>query len=134
MSLSDVCIEQRARETRQLKFFIAFSLMGSALLHGACLALSATVPWQQALEPEVEPIELTMIEPTELEDKPEKKPEKEEQTEIEVTSGVSAVGSVLSGVGAGRAPPSPPCAYRAPRVHLPIPCQASTPPPLRTSS
>jgi len=104
MSLSSFCIEQRERETKRLKSFLAFSLMGSALLHGALLALGATIPWDQVLEPEAEPIEFTLVEPTELEAKLEEEPkkdEKEEETELEVAAGTSESSDILSGVDNG---------------------------------
>jgi TonB family protein len=104
MSLSSFCIEQRERETKRLKSFLAFSLMGSALLHGALLALGATIPWDQVLEPEAEPIEFTLVEPTELEAKLEEEPkkdEKEEEIELEVAAGTSESSTLLSGVDNG---------------------------------
>lgn len=99
MSLSSFCIEQRERETQRLKFFLAFSFVGSALLHGSLLALGSIIPWEQALEPEAEPIEITMVEPTELQDNPKDEPEKKEETDLEIASSSSEGTSVLSGVG-----------------------------------
>ncbi|HAX89087.1 MAG TPA: hypothetical protein DCY91_23185, partial [Cyanobacteria bacterium UBA11370] len=71
MSLSNFCVEQRERETQQLKFFLAFSLVGSALFHAVALTLGATIPWQQVLEPEAEPMEIVVVEPDKLEEEPE---------------------------------------------------------------
>ena len=101
MSLSSFCIEQRERETQRLKSFLAFSLMGSALLHGALLILGATIPWEQVWESEVEPIEFTLVEPTEPEEKQEKDEKKEEEPQLEVTADSSGIRTLLSSIGNG---------------------------------
>ncbi len=92
MSLSSFCIEQREKETKQLKAFLAFSVMGSALLHGALLVLGATIPWERVLEPEAEPIEIAIVEPT-----PQEKPEKETQIEPPSGSPGGNSNSILTG-------------------------------------
>lgn len=95
MSLSSFCIEQRNRETQQLKSFLTLSLVGSALLHAVLLVLGSTIPWERAFEPEAEPIEIAVVEPT----KPQEKQEKE--TELEAASGSPESNPVLSGTGGG---------------------------------
>lgn len=74
MSISSFCLEQREKERETLKKFLAFSLIGSAVLH---VVLAFTIGWlyEEAAIAE-EPIEVIIVEePDTLE--PEKEPEPE---------------------------------------------------------
>ncbi|MBD2430863.1 MULTISPECIES: energy transducer TonB [Fischerella] len=77
MSFSSIAVQQREKEAKALKSFVAFSLIGSLALHIGVLAsgignLLSRVPSEE------EPIEFTIVEPTTLET-----PEAPEETKKE---------------------------------------------------
>ncbi|MBR8836877.1 MAG: energy transducer TonB [Stigonema ocellatum SAG 48.90 = DSM 106950] len=62
MSFSGVAVEQREKETKALRTFLAFSLVGSLGLHIAVLASGIGNFWAIAPQIKDEPIEVTVIE------------------------------------------------------------------------
>ncbi|HEY9614733.1 energy transducer TonB [Allocoleopsis sp.] len=97
MSLSNVCTQQREKETKQLKSFLAFSLVGSGLLHAALLILGATLSWTRAYTSEAKPIEVVVVEPTQ----PQEKSVKYEKTRSGSAGGSSILGGRAGGEGGG---------------------------------
>src|SRR4028119_1398999 len=69
MSISSFCIEQREKEQEALKKFLAISLAGSAVFH---VAMGFGVSWLLAKQPEfaADPIEFTLVENPDTEEKP----------------------------------------------------------------
>ncbi|MBW4561775.1 MAG: TonB family protein [Mojavia pulchra JT2-VF2] len=67
MSFSSIAVAQREKEAETLKSFLAFSLIGSLILHLGVLASGITNLLTRLPELEEEAIELTLVEPTELE-------------------------------------------------------------------
>ena len=114
MSFSGIAIEQRQKEIKDLKPYLAFTIIGSlvlhlAVLHSGIVNLLARVP-----EMEEEPIELTFIEPEvktppPIETKPEKLVKEElAKTDTKVlTSGGSAGSGSISLGGGSPAKPAP---------------------------
>ncbi|WP_088241768.1 energy transducer TonB [Calothrix rhizosoleniae] len=80
MSFSSIAIEQRNKEVKALKTFLAFSVTGSLVMHTALVA-SGIVNLLKTPQLEEEPIEITLIE-LEAEKKPEIK-EAPQQKSIE---------------------------------------------------
>ncbi len=67
MSFSSIAVAQREKEAEALRSFLTFSLVGSLILHVAVLASGITNLLTRVPELEEEPIELTLVEPTDLE-------------------------------------------------------------------
>ncbi|OUL27974.1 hypothetical protein BV378_09575 [Nostoc sp. RF31YmG] len=93
MSFSSIAVAQREKEAEALKSFLAFSLVGSLILHVGVLASGIANLLTRVPELEQEPIELTLVEPTALEIPPEQAKPSPEQD--------SPGGSILSGGGGG---------------------------------
>ncbi len=114
MSFSGIAIEQRQKEIKALKPFLAFSMIGSLVLHLAVLASGIANLLARVPEMEEEPIELTFIEPEvktppPIETKPEKLVKEElAKTDTKVlTSGGSAGSGSISLGGGSPAKPAP---------------------------
>nr|MDZ7998899.1 energy transducer TonB [Aulosira sp. DedVER01a] len=67
MGFSSIAVAQREKEAKALKSFLTFSLVSSLILHIAVLASGITNLLTRVPEVEEEPIELTLVEPTDLE-------------------------------------------------------------------
>ncbi len=92
MSFSSIAVQQREKEAKALKSFLAFSLIGSLTLHIGVLA-SGIGNLFNKLPSEEEPIEFTIVEPATLEtpEPPEEtKKETPKEKPIENTSILSA--------------------------------------------
>jgi TonB family protein len=95
MSLSSVCTQQREKESKQLKSFLAFSLVGSGFLHVALLILGATLPWVRAYTSDAQPIQVVVVEPTQ----PQEKSVKREKAGSASAAGSSILGGRAGGSG-----------------------------------
>ncbi len=92
MSFSSIAVQQREKEAKALKSFLAFSLIGSLMLHIGVLA-SGIGNLFKKLPLEEEPIEFTIVEPATLEtpELPEEtKKETPQEKPIDNTSVLSA--------------------------------------------
>ncbi|MDP8966002.1 MAG: hypothetical protein M3O33_18885, partial [Cyanobacteriota bacterium] len=69
MSISSFCIEQREKEQKALKKFLAYSLAGSAAFH---VVMAFGVSWVWARQPALaeDPIEVMVVEEPDTEEKP----------------------------------------------------------------
>ena len=80
MSLSSIAVQQREKEAKTLKSFLAFSLLGSLALHIGLLASGIGNFLSRTPDLEDEPMEVVVVDPPKVEEvKPEPKPQLEPQ-------------------------------------------------------
>ncbi len=77
MTFSSVAAEQREQQQQQLKKFMGFSLLASALLHGALFPLNLESLWQRYATETEEPIEFVVLEEEPEPETPEPEPKPE---------------------------------------------------------
>lgn len=97
MNFSSVAIEQRQKEAKVLKSFLAFSLIGSLALHVAVLTFGIGTLSNEAPKIEEEPVEVIVVDPPPT-PKVEKPPEK---TQPQQEGGSAASGSSSSSASRG---------------------------------
>jgi TonB family protein len=136
MSFSNIALQQRERESKALRIFVACSLAGSLAFHLALLASGITKYLNRVPEIEEEPVEITLldtpieeIEPKE-EEKPEPEPEKiepkqekqepEPEPKPEPEPNITQDTTTESQISGGS---------QAPRLFEPIPTQPRVAPP-----
>ncbi|MBH8562107.1 energy transducer TonB [Nostoc sp. CENA67] len=97
MSFSDINVEQRSKEVEALRSFLAYSLIGSLVLHIGLLA-SGIGGFLTRVPGEEEPMELAIIDPAT--EQPEKPPEEIiEDTKAQPNSGSLGGGNGIEGGG-----------------------------------
>lgn len=137
MSFSNIALQQRERESKALRIFLACSLAGSLLFHLALLASGIVNYLNRVPEIEEEPVEITLldtpieeIEPKEEpeEEKPKPEPEKiepkqekpEPEPELEPEPNITQDTTAESQISGGS---------QAPRLFEPLPTQPRVAPP-----
>lgn len=130
MSLSPIAVEQREKEAKSLKAFLAFSLIGSLALHIGVLSLGIGKFLSKAPELEDEPMEIAIVElptPQKLESKPEEvqgsSGEKNDRAVLSSSGGSAGFGVA----GGGGASPKRVAPSEIINVAQPIPQQKSSP-------
>lgn len=85
MSLSQISVQQRERETKTCLSLLACAIPSSLILHLAILAFGVDLPWNNLQNVPEEPIEVVMVEPKPkpVQTLPQKPPEKKEPQKIE---------------------------------------------------
>ncbi|MEL6163558.1 MAG: TonB family protein [Cyanobacteria bacterium J06628_3] len=136
MSFSNIALQQRKRESKALRIFLACSLAGSLLFHLTLLASGIVKYLNRVPEIEEEPVEITLldtpieeIEPKEEEkpkpepekiepkqEKPEPEPEPKPEPEPNITQDTTTQSRISGG-------------SQAPRLFEPIPTQPRVAPP-----
>jgi TonB family protein len=120
MSFSSIAIEQREKETKSLKSFLAISTIASLLLHASVLAIGVGSFLAKAPILEEEPIELTLVEP-EVKETPliEEKP-KEEKLALGKNAGevLTSSGGSTTGGSITREVPQPQAVQAPPQVPI----------------
>jgi len=140
MSFSNIALQQRKRESKALRIFLACSLAGSLLFHLTLLASGIVKYLNRVPEIEEEPVEITLldtpieeIEPKEEEkpkpepekiepkqEKPEPEPEPEPEPKPEPEPNITQDTTTQSRISGGS---------QAPRLFEPIPTQPRVAPP-----
>ena len=122
MSLSSIAVQQREKEAKALKSFLAFSLLGSLALHIGLLASGIGNFLSRTPDLEDEPMEVVVVDPPKVEEvKPEPEPQRQ-QTQPSKAPVVASPGSGRIGgqsaapgdVEVARSRPSPPTATKTP--------------------
>lgn len=126
MSFSNIALQQRQRESKALRIFLACSLAGSLLFHLVLLASGIAKYLNRVPEIEEEPVEITLldtpieeIEPKE-EEKPKPEPEPEPEPKPEPEPNITQDTPTESRISGGS---------QAPRLFEPIPTQPRVAPP-----
>ena len=126
MSLSSIAVQQREKEAKALKSFLAFSLLGSLALHIGLLASGIGNFLSRTPDLEDEPMEVVVVDPPKVEEvKPEPKPQLEPQRQqaqpskapVVASPGSSRIGGQSAARGdveVVRSRPSPPTATKTP--------------------
>ncbi|OUL29254.1 hypothetical protein BV372_23725 [Nostoc sp. T09] len=107
MSFSSIAVAQREKEAEALKPFLAFSLVGSLILHIGVLASGITNLLTRVPELEKEPIELTLVEPTALETPPPEEAKPSPELDSPGGGGGGSSGGGSGGIGIQTVPKSP---------------------------
>ena len=96
MSLSSLAVQQRAKEAKSLKSFLAFSLIGSLTLHVGLLASGIFSLLSRTPDLTAEPLEVIVVDPPKVEAvKP--KPEPKQPTPPPKVAAVSPGSSRIGG-------------------------------------
>jgi len=137
MSFSNIALQQRERESKALRIFLACSLAGSLVFHLVLLASGIIQYFNRVPEIEEEPVEITLLdtpikeiepkeeekpkpEPEKIEPKQEKPPEAEPLPEPEPEPNITQDTPTESQISGGS---------QAPRLFEPIPTQPRVVPP-----
>lgn len=139
MGLSSIAVQQREKEAKTLKSFLAFSLLGSLALHIGLLASGIGNFLTRTPDLEEEPMEVAIVEPPKVEEKPQPKPQPQQKqpskAPVVASPGSSRIGGQSApprNVQVVRTPPSRPAAtipQPAPRVAPSPAIVAKQPPP-----
>lgn len=114
MSLSSITVQQREKEAKSLKSFLAFSLIGSLTLHVGLLASGIFSLLSRTPDLTEEPLEVVVVDPPKVEEvkpKPEPQPQRTQPPKAAVSPGSSRIGSQPApkrDVEAVRKPAAPP--------------------------
>jgi TonB family protein len=122
MSLSSIAVQQREKEAKALKSFLAFSLLGSLALHIGLLASGIGNFLSRTPDLEDEPMEVVVVDPPKVEEvKPEPKPQRQQaqpsKAPVVASPGSSRIGGQSAAprdVEVVRSRPSPPTATKIP--------------------